>query len=156
MFMKLLLPHRWKNIGWTVLGVGVLLSVAPFLFHTDLNLTAPVFAMVHDPVLGKTGYFSVVRTDISFTLTGVLFLTGALLVAFSKEKNEDEYISSLRLSSLLWAVLVNYLLLLFAFLFIYGIDFLMVMTYNMFTVLLIFIIRFNYVMLRNKSLPHEK
>lgn len=148
----LLLPHKWKNTGWVILGLGIILAVMPFFFNMDsLNLNAPVFALVYDPVLGKTGYFSVIRTDVSFTLTGVLFLAGALLVAFSREKNEDEYIASLRLSSLLWAVLVNYLLLLFAFLFVYGINFLVVMEYNMFTVLLIFIIRFNYVLFRNKK-----
>lgn len=158
MVSRLLLPHKWKNIGWIILGIGIILSVIPFIFNMDNhNFTVPVFALVYDPILGKTSYFSFINTDISFTLTGVLFLLGALLVAFSKEKNEDEYIASLRLSSLLWAVLVNYGLLLFAFLFIYGINFLMVMQYNMFTVLLIFIIRFNFVLLRNKnSIAHEK
>lgn len=149
---KLLLPHQWKRIGWIILGTAFVLYLLSFLVNMDaIGLNTPVFALVYDPPFGKNAYCSIIRTDISFTLIGVLFLAGALLVAFSKEKHEDEYIASLRLSSLLWAVLVNYLLLLFAFLFIYGINFLMVMTYNMFTVLLIFIIRFNYVLLRNKK-----
>lgn len=152
MKLKLLLPHRWKNVGWVILGTAFVFYLFSFLpFADTLNLNMPVWALVYDPALGQSGYCSVINTDISFTLTGLLFLLGALLVAFSQEKSEDEYIASLRLSSLLWAVLVNYLLLLLAFLFIYGINFLTVMAYNMFTVLLIFIIRFNYVLLRNKK-----
>jgi hypothetical protein len=79
------------------------------------------------------------------------------MVGFSKEKNEDEFIANLRLSSLLWAVLVNYGLLLLAFVFVYGFPFLNVMVYNMFTVLIIFIARFNYILHRNSNYkPDEK
>jgi uncharacterized membrane protein len=79
------------------------------------------------------------------------------MVGFSKEKNEDEFITNLRQSSLYWAVIVNYILLLFAFVFLYGIAFLNVMLYNMFTILIIFIVRFNYVLYRtSKWKPDEK
>jgi hypothetical protein len=58
---------------------------------------------------------------------------------------------------LLWAVFVNYILLLLSFIFIYGTRFFNVMLYNMFTVLIIFIARFNYVLYKNsKSLKNEK
>jgi fatty acid desaturase len=80
-----------------------------------------------------------------------------VLVGFSKEKEEDEFIRELRLSSLLWAVLISYALLLLAFLTIYGFAFFSVMVYNMFTVLVIFIIRFHYLLYKNaKGLPNEK
>jgi hypothetical protein len=95
--------------------------------------------------------------DITNTLVGVVFITGAILVGFSREKKEDEYIANLRLSSLLWAVFVSYLLLLLAFIFIYGGAFFMVMVYNMFTVMVIFIIRFNYLLYKNsKPVSDEK
>ena len=68
-----------------------------------------------------------------------------------KEKKEDEYISKLRLSSLLWAVLINYTLLLLAFLFVYGEPFIPIIIYSMFTVLIIFIARFNYILYRNSK-----
>jgi hypothetical protein len=128
----------------------------PFWENEPINAT--IFAVISDGILGnKDQYFSFVHTDISFTLMGAFFIVGGILVGFSKEKNEDEYIANLRLSSLLWAVLVNYLLLLFAFLFVYGWVFLDIMIYNMFTVLIIFIARFNYLLFRNnKSGVHEK
>ena len=80
-----------------------------------------------------------------------------MLVGFSKEKNEDEFISEIRLSSLLWAVWVSYMLLLIAFLLIYGSPFLEVMVYNMFTILIIFIVRFNFILYKNaKTVQDEK
>ena len=38
-------------------------------------------------------------------------LVGLIIVAFSKEKIEDEQISQLRLDSLQWAVYLNYIIL---------------------------------------------
>lgn len=71
-------------------------------------------------------------------------LIGLLLISFAKEKNEDEYISFLRLKSWQWAVLISYGILFFANWLIYGSMYLAFMVYNMFTVLLVFIIKFNF------------
>jgi hypothetical protein len=88
---------------------------------------------------------------------GSLFILGGLLVSFSRERVEDEFIEKLRLSSWMWAVGLNYILLLFAFLFVYGTAFLSVMMHSMFSVLIIFILRFNFILLQNKrQLGHEE
>jgi ABC-type Fe3+-siderophore transport system permease subunit len=133
---------------------GIIAIIAKF----ELNwLNARVFAIIHDEFMGKKRLFSFIDVNITNTIIGVLFITGALLVGFSREKREDEYIAGIRLSSLLWAVAVNYLLLLLAFIFIYGTPFLDVMLYNMFTVLILFIARFHYMLYKNsKPLTDEK
>jgi hypothetical protein len=155
---QLLLPHQFKKVGWLLLVPASILGV--ILILTDLDsmpMYIRVFTFVNDEVLGHVQYFSFSRVNITTTLIAILFIGGALLVGFSKEKREDEFISSLRQSSLLWAVLVNSILLLAAFLFIYGTVFLNVMLYNMFTVLIIYIARFNYILYRNsRSVPDEK
>ncbi len=115
-----------------------------------------VFALISDQVLEKRRFFSVIETDPALTILGVIFILGALMVAFSKEKIEDEFIAELRLSSMLWAVLVSYILLLLAFILVYGVVFLDVMVCNMFTVLLIFIIRFNYLLYKNSKLTSNE
>ena len=118
---------------------------------------ARVFALWYEEVFGKTRYFTFITTGVTNTVIGVVFIIGALFVGFSKEKREDEFLAELRLSSLLWAVWVNYILLLLAFLFVYGPAFLDVMVYNMFTVLIIFIVRFNYILFVNaKTVSDEK
>src|SRR3954470_16492627 len=126
MTKKLLLPHRYKQIGWYLLVpatiLGILLAVNDF---TADWLYAKVLSIYVDEIIGHSSRtFAIVDADISNTAVGVLFIIGALLVGFSKEKAEDEFITELRLSSLLWAVWVSYGLLLFAFLFIYGSAFL--------------------------------
>jgi len=83
-------------------------------------------------------------------LTGII--VGLLFIAFAREKTEDEYIAQTRLESLKWAVLINYILLLVATWLVHGFAYIDVMMYNMLTVLIIFIIRFNYVLNSSKKL----
>jgi hypothetical protein len=133
---------------------GFILSIT----GTDISwLHMKVFAIFSDGAFGKNQSFGVIDTNITNTVIGVLFIIGAMLVGFSREKSEDEFIAKLRLSSLLWAVSVNYILLLLAFMFIYGTPFLNVMVYNMFTVLILFVVRFNYLLYKNSKIaPDEK
>ncbi len=155
---KLLFPNRYKLIGWCILVPATILGI--ILIITDfegLTLKAKIFAIFSDELLGKPQPLSFISTNVTNTIVGILFILGSILVGFSKEKKEDEFIANLRLSSLLWAVLVNYIFLLFLFAFVYGASFLYVMIYNMFTVLVIFIVRFNYILYRNsKILSDEK
>lgn len=147
---QFLLSNRFKIIGWALFILAIVLGIINFTKGYDcwLSITITVPTLIEEQLMDKTHYFTMVNTNITNTLIGLLFIIGGLLVSFSKEKNEDEFIQSLRLSSLSWAILANYLLLVFAFLFIYGIAFLQVMIYNMFTTLVIYIIRFNYVLYR--------
>ena len=158
MTSNLLLPNKFKIIGWFILIPAI--SAGIYLISTGFDtapLNAKVFAILNTEFMNDSEYFKFIKTSITQTLVGVLFLIGGLLVSFSKEKIEDEYIAKLRLSSLLWAVGVNYILLLLGFIFVYGTGFLTVMVYNMFTVLIIFIIRFNYLLFKNAKLAlHEK
>ena len=157
MTQALLLPQRYKKIGWMILIPATIMGIILIIgdFETQWFSTR-VFAIFSDEI--KSGQFveggkvfSFIHTNITNTVVGVLFLIGAMLTAFSREKQEDEYIEKLRLSSLLWAVWVNYLLLLLAFIFVYGFAFLNVMIYNMFTILIIFIARFNYILYQNRK-----
>jgi hypothetical protein len=160
---SLLLPHRYKKWGWIILVPATILGIILIIGDFDLEwFSARVFAFFSDEIksgefLSGRKLFSFINVNITNTAVGVLFLVGALLTAFSREKKEDEYIEKLRLSSLLWAVWANYLLLLLAFIFVYGFAFLDVMIYNMFTILIIFIARFNYILYQNrKGVADEK
>lgn len=158
MTYKLLLPHRFKLIGWYILVPATLLGLLfTFTDFDNFSVNAKVFAFFRTKIFEDDQLFSFITTDISSTIIGCLFIIGAMLVGFSKEKKEDEFIEKLRLSSLLWAVWVNYILLFLCFIFIYGMAFLTVMVYNMFTVLIIFIARFNYILYKSsKVVPDEK
>ncbi len=156
---KLLLPNKFKLIGWCLLIPATILGL--FLIFTEdfeyFSIRTKVFAIFNERFMAESQSFSFIETNITVTIVGVLFIIGAMFVGFSKEKREDEFIAKLRLSSLLWAVWVNYTLLFLSFLFVYGGSFFTVMMYNMFTVLIIFIVRFNYILYKNsKAVSDEK
>jgi hypothetical protein len=76
----------------------------------------------------------------------LLLPTTLLIWGYSRQKNEDEFISMLRLESMQVAVYVNYAILLLANFFFYFTDFLLVMFLNLGTIALFFVIRFNYIL----------
>ncbi|WP_428328050.1 hypothetical protein [Mucilaginibacter sp.] len=92
-----------------------------------------------------------------FMTTTLLMLIGLILVAFAKEKIEDEQISQLRLDSLQWAVYLNYLILVITLAFTRTSDFWDIVHVNLWVPLVFFIVRFRWVIFRlNRSLKLEK
>ena len=155
MLKQILLPNQFKMLGWILLVPSAILGFLLMLsdLESTLKINSKVFALYNDEIMGSQRHTGIISTDITNTLVGVFFILGAMMVGFSKEKKEDEYIANLRLSSLMWAVWVNYVLLLLSFIFIYGMGFFHVMIYNMFTVLIIFIGRFNIKLFINRMIP---
>ena len=161
---SLLLPNRFKRIGWILLIPATIAGMLLIAGHFDVSwlhmkvfsIFNSDFAVFNDTAHPGDKYFVMMDVDFTNTLVGVIFITGGLMVAFSKEKQEDEFIANLRLTSLLWSVWVNYILLLIGFLFIYGTAFLNVMIYNMFTILIIFIARFNFILYRNSKTADDE
>ncbi|HVX49175.1 MAG TPA: hypothetical protein VHB48_03425 [Chitinophagaceae bacterium] len=156
MKIKMLLPNKYKLLGWCL----VLPSFIMMMLYLYLDIDIPFL----DYSSGKTDnlfngatLFNISTTNFTDEIAGVLLIAGLLLVAFSREKTEDERTIKLRLESLLWAVLVNSILVILAIILIYGTLFLQVMVYNICTPLIIFIARFNYVMYRErKTLKNEE
>ena len=134
-----LFPHRYRLIGWIILLPSVALGLATM--YWDFAFDFLTVGKPNQP--GDIGaFFSSWPINFTNEIAALGVIVGLLFVAFAREKEEDEMISQLRLESLQWSVYVNYILLALAILLIHGGLFLEVMTYNMFTILLIFIIRF--------------
>lgn len=158
MKLNYLFPHRFKRIGLMILIPFILLGlyvvnndVEPEIF--DFNVPA-VFV---DEIIGDKFVFGMTENNILNEIVGVVLILSFLLVAFSKEAQEDELIAKIRLESLVWATYVNYAVLLFSMLFIFGMSFLWVMIFNMFTILLFFIVRFNWQVKKlNKTMTDEE
>ena len=89
-----------------------------------------------------------------FISTALLMSAGLFLVAFAKEKIEDEQIWHIRLDSLRWAIYVNYLILIISLVFIEDVGHMLEL--NLWIPLLFFIIRFRWVIYRlNRSAKEE-
>lgn len=141
-----LFPNSWKKIGWLLFIPGIVLVIAGAIFNinSDDYLQTKVFALYSDEVLKKSGWAQVINNSIVDELLTAMVIVGSLLVGFSKLKKEDEMIAKIRYESLVWATYLNYGIILFATLFIYGIAYLNVLIYNLFTLLFFFILRFHY------------
>lgn len=149
MKQSLLLPNKYKLIGLLLLIPSLILGIAVRFYDLKFDfLTIKNPLKTTDPLSGSTINF----TD-EIALTGLII--GLLFIAFAREKQEDEYIRSVRLESLQWAVLVNYVLLILATWLVHNFAYLDVMVYNMLTILIFFIIRFTVVLRRNKSIITE-
>lgn len=80
-------------------------------------------------------------------------VSGLFMIAFSREKIEDEQIYQLRLDSLRWAIYVNYALLIITLFFTTNkADYRDILRLNLWVPLMFFIIRFRWVIYRNNRL----
>lgn len=159
MKLNFLFPSKFKRIGWFTLIPSAIIGLLILIYEyepsfLDFNVPA-IFVDELFSVNKKT--FRMVTNNILNEILGVLIIISTFLVAFSKEKSEDEYISKIRFESLAWAVYFNYAILILTFLFIYDFAFFWVMVFNMFTVLLFFIVRFNWQISKlKKSASYEE
>ena len=146
-----LLPQKFKTIGLVLLVPTLLLAVLYLFYDFELSfLDLRVFSIINEPLLGDTAHFKFIENNITNELIAVFAILSLIFIAFSKQKIEDEFVAEIRLKSLLGATYINYLVLLFCILFFYDFTFLWVMMFNMFTLLIFFIIHFNIKMLQLK------
>ncbi|MBX2924536.1 MAG: hypothetical protein KF746_20210 [Chitinophagaceae bacterium] len=140
---KFLLPNRFKHAGWIIALPALVLMILNIHFGFAFHFLDYAVKGTENIAFDNGFLFNIQYNNFTDEIGSVLLLVGLLLIAFSKEKDEDERISRLRLESLLWAVLVNTLLIILSIILIYNTLFLSIMAYNICTTLILFIIRFN-------------
>ena len=154
---RFLFPHRYKLIGWVIavpciiLGLFVLFNDFSFDFLT-IQLPfkyyfSDTFTLGNSKINGTDEVTALNFTDEIATIGSVI---GMLMIAFSKVKIEDEYVSKIRLESLQWAIYFNFVLLILTTIFVHGMAYFQVIIFNMFTPLVFFIIRFHYILFVKK------
>ncbi|WP_345275980.1 hypothetical protein [Litoribaculum gwangyangense] len=146
-----LLPHKYKKLGWLLFLIGLIGGIV--VSASNFESTGPsikVLAIYSESFLNsKSHFFQIIENEIFDEIVSLFIIIGGLVVGFTKEKIEDEFIHKLRHESLVWAFIVNYIVLLFTIIFIYDMAFFDVLVYNMFTPLIFFIIRFNFLKLKS-------
>jgi cell division protein FtsW (lipid II flippase) len=130
-----LFPYWTRYLGWVcVFGhVPVMMIGRHYGLYTDS----------HNDALFNSNH-------LMFIGTALLMAVGLFLVAFSREKVEDEQIAQLRLDSLRWAIYLNYLILIVCLVFFQDRDHILLL--NLWVPLLFFIIRFRWKMYQNNRL----
>ncbi len=149
MNFRFLLPHKLRFVGVFLLISGLVAAYLRFwLGIKPASLTVPVFSVYSTFLETKT--FHIITNNISEEIVALLLLIGLLLLNFSKEKSEDELVSSFRYKALFYSVLINSLFLILCTLFIYGFAFVSILMFNMFSQLMIYQIIFRFLIYRNK------
>lgn len=140
---KILLPHHFQKFGWIfILPFAILLFVNNYF---DFN-----FSFFEFSLYPETSFIDWEENFTNeFALMGVFI--ALFLIAFSREKEEDEFIQKLRLDSLLVACYANTFILIIGTALFYGFGYLEFMGYNMFTIQLIFIVRFRWVLYKQRQ-----
>ena len=155
-----LFPACFKKIGWIIsLPLAAVLTYYLIGFLGDDTSPSETWNffdnMFTDP--SWRAFDLIAEGNIFLSICMVLLVAGLLFIAFSKEKTEDEYIAKMRGDSLIWAVIVNSILLAAAFLCVYGGNFLYVLFFNLYTLLVLFIVKFNIALYRfRKSDDNEE
>ena len=133
---KFLFPHWTRYLGWVLVFVHI-----------------PVMMIGKHHGLGEdhSDDSKLFNNDhLMFIGTALLMAVGLFLVAFSRERMEDEQIAQLRLDSLRWAVFVNYIVLVLCLVFFKEEHHILLM--NLWIPLLFFILRFQWKIFQNNRL----
>jgi small-conductance mechanosensitive channel len=101
----------------------------------------------------ETKTLTVIPNNMSEEIIGIFLLVSLYFLAFSKEKNETQETNEIRLQSFILAAFINTILLILAFLFFYGISFLVAVIIDIYAVFLIYyiIFRINYSHFKHSS-----
>lgn len=145
---RYLFPNKYKDVGWVLTIFSLALGIANVVFSYEFSFLDAFW-------INKIKFYQFSDENFTNELAIIGFVIGLLLLAFSKEKVEDEQISRVRLESLQWSVYLNYSILIFLIISIHGAVFFQITVYNMFTLLVFFLIRFHYVLYKQRKIEDE-
>lgn len=120
------LSNIWKTIGVIISLLAVFLNV--LFFITDFQLTIPVFAL--SAYFMEHKMLATFPTNVSDEIILLLYLIGLALTVFSKEKNENQEMLTLKYTSFIKAAMINTVFLILSVLFIYGGSFVGILVFN--------------------------
>lgn len=144
---EILFPHRLKIPSLLLFLPSILLLITMQVFHVDmewLTLEVSLPVLTDDPLFGERRFFVWVEREISYLILLTLTIISGVVFAFSREKQEDEMIGSIRKDSLIWAFYFNYAVLIFSLFAFAGFDLFLILALNILSLLLFFIIRFEW------------
>ncbi len=149
---KFLFSHKFQKPGFILLLLGLVLGGYYIFVDSEPEwLRIPVFALLNDELFKPLSHLTFINDYVLDEAASILIILGGSWFGFSKEKTEDEFIAKLRLESLLIAIRSYYFILLLTVIFIYGTSFFYVMIFSMFIPLLIFIVRFRFILYQTRK-----
>ena|SRR5690606_30629403 len=152
-----LFPNKLKVPALIVFIISIILIVLQFS-NISIEINTKVFALISDPFLDRenTGKFIWIKQDMYNEVLDTLFFSSGLILAFSKEKIDDEMITLIRYKSLTITTYFIFITLILSEFLIYGMSFgyVIMFFYYMFIILLN-IIYYTKLYIYKKQFSHE-
>jgi hypothetical protein len=143
-----LLPKGLRSLGFIFTGTGFILAFIRFHFgYKPEFLERKVFALYSFYIQSKT--LQVIKNQLLEEIAGILIIAGLFLIAFTKEKVENESLNTLRLKSFFIAAYLNLFFLLIALLFTFGLGFVYMLIISMGLWLVFYTLSFRLLLFRN-------
>ncbi|PHR43650.1 MAG: hypothetical protein COA32_16125 [Fluviicola sp.] len=157
-----LFPKSYRKIGLVLVVLALLLWTVDLMFGgLSFLQNISVLALYDsgipfDQTREQNTFFSILEDDFRYEVISVLLLLGLLFFGFSKRESEDELIQKIRLESLLWATYAHFFLFILLTLFTFGLFYLNILVLNVFTILIIYIVRFEFKLFQLKKSLNEE
>ncbi len=119
-----LFPNKLKITALVIFIISLTLVIL-IPFEIVYELRVPVFAIASDHFLSSENsfYLSFGKEDIYNELVDLLFFSSGIILAFSKEKTEDEMIGLIRYKSITNATYFTFTLLIISEFLVFGMPF---------------------------------
>lgn len=165
---KYLLTSKVKPWGWLLFIAGLSLGIMGLMGGYEpeiLDTRVPDFfdyqikignSEAPSSEEGSEPWPPMINNNLLDEVALSMLLLGGLFLMLARRKNEDEYIMKLRLESILWAAIFNAIIMLVAVWLIYDLAFFYVMVSGLFFFYLLFIVRFEWVLIKLKTANHEE
>lgn len=144
------MPRSFRFVGIFIFIGGLLLGVARFRYGWKPGiLDLKMFAFYSSYLENK--YLEFIGNNLAEEFTGLFLISGLFLMAFSREKNENERTNELRFKAFFLAYYLNFLFLLIALFFTFGFAFVYMLIVNMGVGLLFYLASFRILLFRDRA-----
>lgn len=146
-----LIPHKYKTLLTMLflvsLGGGILVYFGGYTPNfLNIEVSDFIFGRLNSSKI-RIGTINNLADEIS----GILILLSGLALMFCAEKDEDELVGILRLNAMYWSISLNIILLCICIILFYDTLFFLVMMFNMISVPILFLLKFQWSLYRFKT-----
>ena len=133
---------------------GILSAIIRFYFGLKPDfLDVKMFALYSSYFEVK--YFTIIENNYSEEIAGLLIFLGLFFIVLSKEKLENDNVSSIRLQALILSFFINSFMIIISLLFVFGLGFVRFLIINLYLIFVIYIIVFRIYLFKYGDVIHD-
>ena len=145
-----LLPVGFKKVGlWMVVPFLVLCVLCLCGVMDNVNLSVLTTKM--PALVDYSGWFTTNETNLIDEIAMLGLLASLVFIALSREQDEDEMTAHIRMQSFVWSTWATSIVLALGILFVYDLEVLTFMFLAMYLYLMLYIVKFNLAMHRERK-----